>query len=170
MRVAGLDFPAASGASETVVVRIRVAYAYLGLQIPPPVKHPRITVCKAGTNKPTLIACVGQSREVGAQQIDAVVNTAYIELSAVGVNTDEMSAETVAEPIAQLRLHGPMLPGAVVRQLPSVKLPRGSDGPFGCKTHVRSNVHIEQGIGKKITLYCDSLSPSHRNESCDGDK
>ena len=95
----GLEFFAAAGAAELVVLRVGVPEADFGLQVPVPAQDPRIAVGDAGPDEPALIPVVGEFRQVAAQEGDAVFQPADVVLAAVGVESEEVARKAVAEPV-----------------------------------------------------------------------
>ena len=73
-----------------------------------------VAIGNTGTDTDALITMIGQLREIGSKKRKIILNTAKIELSSVSVNTEEMTRETITEPIASLRLHEPVLPFCIL--------------------------------------------------------
>lgn len=109
-----LDLLSASGATEAVETGVGPTYSDLPLYVPVLGYCPCISVGDTETSEPSLVAGILKFLEVCSQERERDVDTADVILSAEQVRTDEVSGESVAEPVSDFRLHDPMLPLAVV--------------------------------------------------------
>ena len=124
VRLVRFYFLAATRAAETVIAGIGVADTDFRLEIPVSAQYPCVAVGHARTHEPALVTGIFQLAGIRTEEVDLSVDTADIVLTAVGMDSDEMSRETVAEPVAGLRLLGPVFPATRVRECPPIELPR----------------------------------------------
>ena len=59
--------------------------SYLSLYVPVFCEYPGVTVGESGSKHPSLVAVVGEVGKVGAEEVDVVVQVAYIVLPCNGV-------------------------------------------------------------------------------------
>ena len=111
-------------AVEAVVSGIGIAYADLAFQVPVLVEYPCITIANTRTDEPALIAAVGELREISTQEFNVVLQVTDVVLTSVGMETQEVTSETVAEPVARFWLYHPMFPLTVVRHGPTIEVAR----------------------------------------------
>ena len=104
------DLGAAFRAGIYVGAGVDPSKSQLGLDVPVFCKDPGVAVGDACARHPSLVALMGQHTEIGAEKLDVVVEIAHIVLPYYGMRSEEMPLHTVAEPIASLGLHEPMLP------------------------------------------------------------
>ena len=88
-----------------VVLAVDVADAQLQLEVPVLAEDEVVTIGNAAAGEPALIAVTGQRAEVPAEELAAFGRKARDVIDATKrVNAQEMARETVAEPVADLRL------------------------------------------------------------------
>ena len=95
----GLHLLFTTFALETVVTHIRVPETYFRLEIPMTSKHPCIAIGHAATGKPTLKAGIGKAGKMRSKELEVGIDVTDIELSAMAMDTEEMSGKTVTKPI-----------------------------------------------------------------------
>ena len=95
---------------------------------------------------------------MGAQKMNAVIQPTHIELTAVCLHTQKVSAKTLAEPVACFGLQHPVLPPTLVRHGPTVEIAGHIQCPSGRKTHFRSYIDSCGGVIKEIALQGKVLS------------
>ncbi len=152
-----LHFFVADLALEAVVAGVGVADAYLSLKVPVAAEDEVVAVADAEAAEPALVAAVLEFRGIRAEQVDAAVEAPDVVLPGVDVYAEEMAGETVAEPVARLRLHCPVLPASAVGERPAVELALRLKGPLGRQAHLRSEVDIQKCVGQQVRLESDLL-------------
>ena len=151
--VAAADLRSASRTHILVITRICVPDADLGLEIPMFAEHPRITVCYAGTGEPTLVTVILQIREFGAEKVRYAAYITDVVLAAPEVRSEEVTAESLAGPVAYLGLHEPMFPLLVIGESPRVVVAREIERPLLRQSELHAEVHARCGVVEEIALY-----------------
>ena len=86
-----------------------------------------------------------------------MLEIAEIELASDGMQGEEMSLKTGAEPITGFGLHKPVFP-FMTTDRPRIIVSREIESPFRGKAELKSNVSIGSGIVKQVCLYTYLLS------------
>ena len=157
MWLVGLNFLSTTGTSEAVVTGVGVADTDFSFEVPMVTENPRVAVCHARTNKPSLITGVLQLASIRTEEVDLTVDTADIVLATMGVETEKMAAEAVAEPVSSFGLDSPMFPAAFMRECPCIELSRDVQCPFRGETYFETQIRVIKSIGKQVRFQCDIL-------------
>ena len=67
------------------------------------------------------------------------------------MESDEITCEPLAEPVAEFGLHNPMLPG-VVAYVPEIDLAGDVGGPFGTQPDFDTQIGRENSVREKVGL------------------
>ena len=116
------DFGAALGAGIDVGTGIYPSESKLSLEIPVLVDRPGITVGNTGAGAPSLIAAVGELREVGTEKIERLdADTPHIVLATEGMDAEEVADKALAKPVTCLRLYHPVFPFVLIADCPGIE-------------------------------------------------
>ena len=157
-------FRATFGAGIRIIACIDPSNADLGLDIPVGMYRPCIAIGHARAGSPALVAHILQFCEIGAQKFSTVLPVSEIELSAESMQTEEMTGETSAEPVASFGLDEPVLPAAVFDR-PCVELATHVERPFRGQSDLKSEVGRQRGVGDKVGLQCEVLGSERGSKS-----
>lgn len=163
---------AAFAAFELVVMETGISQSGRSLEVPMFAEHPLVTVRKSGSDEPAFVAVVLQVLENGVGDVD----TAHIELTAMGMDADEMAVELLAEPIPVLGHEYPvahLLDIAAASELPGVETVVKLCSAFLAQSNFEPEVGCGSGIVKQVCLHAESLGMKlrcHQGHQEDGEK
>lgn len=78
--------------------------------------------------------------------------------------SDEVSGESVAEPVACAGLYGPVFPASLVAESPCVETDGDVEGPFLIERDFGTEVDVEEGVVDEVGFYGNILSHSAGGE------
>ncbi len=113
----GIDFRATFGARIDVGTAVDPAQSKFRLYVPVARQYPGVTVGNACALHPALVSLGVES--VKSEWMQTFRKIAEIELTGNGMQTEEMTLETVAEPIAYFGLHEPVA-HTVLAEVPGI--------------------------------------------------
>ena len=125
-----------------IIVDVGISDSPLELKIPVLAEDECVAVGKAGSRKPSLIASLVEIVEdlVDQRDICEDTGTGHIEETAVGMYTDEMAGEPVAEPVASFRLYEGMLAEQAVVEFPRHVVSADVQCPSRCQTDFETEI------------------------------
>ena len=129
-----LKLQAALFALELVIFGIDISESCLKLKIPMLAKNEGIAIGKAGSCSPSFESVVGQWRVVKAEHLEVVRKITEIIDSSQGMDTKEVSGESVTEPIPELRLNQSVLIQSSLWHCPAVIVAGKIECPSWCQT------------------------------------
>ena len=107
-----LYFSATFYTFEFVVTGEYVSGADFGFDVPVLAEHPSVTVSYADTGIPALVSVVLKVFELRAHEMIGEAESAEVVFASEEVRSDEVTAESLAEPVTCLGLHEPVFPAA----------------------------------------------------------
>ena len=86
------------------------------------------------------------------RHLEVEAEVGEVVLAADGVHAEEMPREALAEPVAGLGLHEPVLPAVAVDR-PGVELVDGVEGPLRGQAYLRPDVGAQQCVVDEVGFH-----------------